>query len=192
MTSKSNFEIVDGVYQGPEELTDDVIVVLSPYKDTLVSLGCLRKVEGSLELAGCYKLISLGNLTEVTGTLDVSHCSSLSNLGTLTTVGEWLCVSHCGSLTTLGNLSSLGKWMSTMHSPKLADLGNLPQNISKSQSWYGDNLECGLLYKLIIQLDRLQKLPLHEVLNALHSPEVLKNQILQNVLLNKLQGDPSS
>jgi hypothetical protein len=191
MTSKSNFEIIDGVYQGPEVLTDDVIIILSPYKDTLVSLGCLRKVEGSLEIAGCYKLTSLGNLTEVTGTLDVSRCSSLPNLGALTTVGEWLCVSHCDSLTTLGNLSSLGRYIITMRSPKLADLGNLPQNISKSLTWYGDNLECGPLYKIIMQIDRLQKLPLHEVLNALHSPEVLRKPILQNILLNKLQGDPT-
>ena len=83
---KQTFEIIDGVYVGPEVWEGDLD--LSDYKDTLTSLGSLKEVTRSLWLEDCTKLTSLDSLTEVGNWVDIRDCTRLASLGSLKKVGR--------------------------------------------------------------------------------------------------------
>jgi hypothetical protein len=79
--TKQTFEIIDGVYSGPEAWDGDLD--LRDYKDTLTSLGSLKEVRGWTYLEDCTSLTSLGSLTKVGGWLQLRGCTSLVSLGSL-------------------------------------------------------------------------------------------------------------
>jgi len=108
MSIKQTFEIVNGVYIGPEHWEGDLD--LREYRDTITSLGNLEKVEGLL-LEGCSSLTNLGNLETVGLWVGLRGCSSLTTLGDLETVGDFLDLEGCSSLTNLGNLEKVGEYL---------------------------------------------------------------------------------
>jgi hypothetical protein len=160
MTTQT-FEIIDGVYVGPEVYEGDLD--LQGYKDTLISLGCLIEVGDWLGLGGCTSLTSLGSLTEVRGSLYLKGCTSLTSLGSLNEVRGGLYLFGCTSLVSLGSLEEVGDIL---------------------------DLEGGVLslQELCEKVLYYSSLPLHEALNALHTDEVCKVPLYKNILLQTLQG----
>jgi hypothetical protein len=80
----SAYEIVDGVYKGPEPLREDLLLACCEVKD----LGNLRSVVGNLSLENTG-VVSLGLLEYVDGWLDISG-TKIRSLAGLDYVGDTL------------------------------------------------------------------------------------------------------
>jgi hypothetical protein len=123
MTTQT-FEIIDGVYVGPNVWEGDLD--LRDYKDTLTFLGSLNEVGGYTYLHGCTNLVSLGSLTKVRDGLYLTGCTSLTSLGSLTKIGGALGLDRCTSLVSLGPLKErldLGGCTSLTSSGPLTKIG---------------------------------------------------------------------
>lgn len=120
-----SYEIINGVYHGPEVWEGDLI--LKAHKDILTSLGCLREVGGFLNLKGCSLLTSLGQLTK-TQDIDMQNCTSLKTLTPLKDIYGFLDLEGCSSLETLGSLESIHGWtgwVDLTNCTSIVSLGNL-------------------------------------------------------------------
>ena len=109
--------------------------------DTLISsLGALTKITGNADFCG-LPLTSLDNLEEVGGQLILRGCKSLVDLGVLAKVGSNLLVDNCEALQSLGyNLLKVGNSLGLINSG-VTSLGSL--------TTIGDDLNgCGALSDL--------------------------------------------
>jgi hypothetical protein len=181
MTNQT-FEIIDGVYSGPEVW--EWYLDLREYKDTLTSLGVLKEVRGYLHLEGCTSLTSLGSLTKVGGSLDLGGCTRLVSLGSLKEVDGYLALRDCTSLTSLGSLTKVGGWLQLRGCTSLVSLGSLKEVM------YGlflgdENIS---LQEVQEKIRHFSSLLSHEALNALHTNEVQEVPLFKNILLQILQG----
>ena len=210
MTNQT-FEIIDGVYSGPEVW--EGYLDLREYKDTLTSLGVLKEVRSYLHLEGCTSLTSLGSLTKVGGWLQLRGCTSLISLGSLEEVGAGLDLDGSTSLVSLGSLNEVGSWADLRGCTSLTSLGDL----KKTGSWT-DIAGCTslvslgslgslkeVMYRLRLSDNKFSPfqevqekihyyshLPLHEALNALHTKEVQEVPLYKNSLLKTLlEGEVS-
>jgi hypothetical protein len=174
---KQTFKIVDGIYKGPDVWEGSLD--LRPYKDTLTSLGDLKKVESSFWLMDCTRLTSLGSLKEVGGWLSLFGCTSLTSLGDLKEVRGWLAINGCTNLVSLGLLKEVEGMMALEDCTSLTSLGTLEE--------VGGSLDISL-QELREKVFYYSSLPLHDALNALHIKEVQKIPLYKNILLQTLQG----
>ena len=201
--NKQTFEIIDGVYEGPEVWKGELD--LQYYKDTLTSLGPLKKVKGYLDLDGCTSLVSLGSLKEVGDWSFFAGCTSLTSLGSLKEVGGNVFLEGCTSLVSLGSLKEVKGCVSLEGCTSLTSLCSLKKigdglylNGCTSLVTLGDltNVRGSLYVEFLnFTLQEVQEkiryyssLPLHEALNALHTYEVQDVPLYKNILLKSLQG----
>jgi hypothetical protein len=176
------FEIINGVYVGPEIWIGDLD--MGEYKDTLVSLGSLTEVKGSLRLYGCTNLVYLGSLTKVGRWANFGGCTSLTSLGSLRGVGYRFDLYGCTNLTSLGSLEEVGGNVFLDGCTSLTSLGSLKE--VRYGLFLGDgNIPLQDLQEKVLYYSSL---PLHEALNALHTEEVQKVPLYKNILLQTLQG----
>jgi len=161
MNTEQTFEIVNGVYIGPEHWECDLD--LRKYMGSLISLGNLKTVGWWLDLSGCSSLTSLGNLKTVGWWLDLKGCTGLTTLGNLEKVEGSLLLEGCSSLTTLGNLEKVDKGIS-LHGSKEVPLKEVQDKILHYSS-----------------------LQAHEALNAITSKEVQEVPLYRNILTEILQ-----
>jgi len=110
----STYEIVDGVYKGPE--------VFEGYLDLrnsqVTDLGCLKEVGRSLYLQGT-QITSLGNLKSVGGYLDLSG-TKVKDLGNLKSVGGNLYLGD-SQIKDLGDLKSVVGYLFLPDSTNIKD-----------------------------------------------------------------------
>jgi len=205
MSTKQTFEIIDGVYVGPEHWESDLD--LREYMDILYSLGNLKTVGGWLFLNDCKGLTTLGNIKTVGGWLFLNDCKGLTTLGNLKTVGGYLELTGCTSLTALENLETVGEYLSLRRCSGLTTLGNL-EKVGRSLTLIGcmnitslGNLE---IVGDVVDLSKSTSIPLkevqekikyysamqaHEALNAIHTPEVQEIPIYRSILMGVLQKE---
>ena len=198
-------DILNGVYAGPDVFHDHLN--LTGYRETLVSLGGLRKALDKVDLEGCSRLVSLGALTSVSSWVDLRRCYSLISLGALATVGHWMFLEGCTSLVSLGALTTVGGTLYLKGCSSLVSLGSLTtvegalylagctSLVSLGPLVSVDEGICLNERGGAVPLSDVQKhvayyssLPLHEALNALHTDEVQKVPLYKNILLQTLQG----
>jgi hypothetical protein len=178
-----NFEIIDGVYSGPEAWDGDLD--LRDYKDTLTSLGSLTEVRGGLVLKGCTSLVSLGSLKEVGGWTYLEDCTSLISLGSLTKVEGSLYLTGCTNIVSTGVLKEVLGWLDLEGCTSLTSLGGSLTKVG-SCLWLGGKKIP--LQEVQEKISYYSSLPLHEVMNALHMYEVQSVPLYKNILLQTLQG----
>jgi hypothetical protein len=113
----STYEIVDGVYKGPE--------VLDGWLDLrgtqVTDLENLKTVRGTLDIDGT-QVSSLGKLENVGESLYLKD-TQVTSLGNLVFVGEWLDLEGT-QVSSLGNLETVGANLS-LRGTKVRDLGKL-------------------------------------------------------------------
>jgi len=183
MSTNQTFEIIDGVYEGPENWKGELD--LRGYKETLISLGSLKTVGGGFGLEGCSSLTSLGDLEKVEIHLYLHGCTSLTTLGNLEKVGGYLDLSGCTSLTTLGNLKTVGWSLGLEGCSNLTTLGNLEK---VNNCIYLHDIKCAPLKEVQEKSKYYSSLQAHEALNAIHTQEVQETPLYMSILTGILQG----
>jgi hypothetical protein len=111
------YEIIDGVYKGPEHFEGWLDLRGTQVKD----LECLESVGRWLDLSGT-KVKDLGSLESVGGDLDLRG-TPINDLGSLEDVGDALSLQGT-SLVSLGNLKHVGDNLNLFRS-KVVSLGCL-------------------------------------------------------------------